>query len=378
VAWGIVRAVTIRLSIGLCAVLAGLAGCAPAPTPGEASSPEPSPSASPSPPVSASATPSVALEPSSAPAGWHRLRVADGPSPREDFTWTLTPNGSVGYLFGGRSADGSALGDLWTYDLETDRWREVNARGPAPRFGHNAAWVRGRGLVVFAGQAGAAFFNDLWAFDPAVERWRKLPGGGAVPVPRYGSCASVGPDGRLWISHGFTSEGSRFSDTRAYDFSVGAWTDETPAAEVPVERCLHACWWTDDGAFALYAGQTTGILALGDLWHLTPGRRPGTNAWSRVRFDREGMPPARQLYASTRWKSSTLVFGGLGVNGEYLDDLWVIEDDGVTERYGPTVPPPARSGAELLPDRARNRVLLFGGKDASGVRGDLWELRLPE
>ena len=47
-------------------------------------------------------------------------------------------------------------------------------------------------------------------------------------MARYGTCAAVAPDGRLWISHGFTADGVRFSDTRAYDFATGAWTDETP------------------------------------------------------------------------------------------------------------------------------------------------------
>ena len=94
-------------------------------------------------------------------------------------------------------------------------------RGPAARFGHEAAWVEDVGLVVFAGQAGATFFNDLWAYDPDADAWTELPGSGDVPVSRYGTCAAVGPDGRLWISHGFTSDGVRFSDTRAYDFELG-------------------------------------------------------------------------------------------------------------------------------------------------------------
>ena len=41
------------------------------------------------------------------------------------------------------------------------------ARGPAPRFGHEAVWIDGVGLVVWAGQAGpTSFFDDLWAYDP--------------------------------------------------------------------------------------------------------------------------------------------------------------------------------------------------------------------
>ena len=160
-----------------------------------------------------------------------------------------------------------------------DRSRQSGPRpasATTPRGSTTWAWS------IFAGQSPTTFYNDLWAYDPAADRWRELPAGGDAPVARYGSCAAIGPDGRLWISHGFTSEGSRFADTRAYDFTTHDWSDETPAGERPVERCLHGCWWTDDGRLALYAGQTTGVPALGDLWQLTPGPRIGTNAWSEV------------------------------------------------------------------------------------------------
>ena len=73
----------------------------------------------------------------------------------------------------------------------------------------------------------------------------------------------------------------RFSDTRAYDFDAGRWTDETPDGAQPVVRCLHACWLTADGRLALYAGQTTGVRALGDLWALMKVNGPWSTASSR-------------------------------------------------------------------------------------------------
>jgi hypothetical protein len=316
-------------------------------------------------------------EASPSESGWQQVDVAGNlPAAREDHTMTVTPDGSTAYLFGGRTADGESLADLWALDLATDAWSRVPGNGPPARFGHNAAWVDGVGLVIFAGQSAAAFFNDLWAYDPAADAWSELPSGGDPPVARYGSCAAVGPDGRLWISHGFTSEGSRFADTRAYDFSVASWTDETPAAERPVKRCLHGCWWTDDGRLALYAGQTDGVPSLGDLWQLTPGPRPGTNAWSEVEPSNR-WPEARQLFAAVRWGHGTVVFGGQALNGDYLADAWLIEDGGGVARVRADRLPPGRAGAELVADPARGRVLLFGGRDADAAMDDLWQLELP-
>ncbi len=329
-----------------------------------------------SPPASPSGLPSETPVATPVDPTWSLL-PADGPRPaaREDHTWSVTPDGATAYLFGGR--DGSTVfGDLWAFDLSTDAWEQVDLpNGPPARFGHNAAWVDGVGLVLFAGQSGDDFFNDVWAFDPAANAWSLLPAGGAAPVPRYGSCAAVGPDGRLWISHGFTSEGARFADTWAYDFTVDAWTEETPGGEVPVNRCLHGCWWTDDGGLVLYAGTTTGITALGDLWRLSVGPRPGTNAWSRLSLT-GALPPDRNLYAVTPWGPGALVFGGQGLDGERLSDAWWLDDAGGDARLvtGAGAGPTARSGAELVADAQRGRVLLFGGTDGSAWFGDLWQL----
>jgi N-acetylneuraminic acid mutarotase len=224
---------------------------------------------------------------------------------------------------------------------------------------------------VWAGQAGPTkFFDDLWAYDPATNAWSRLPNDGAKPVARYGSCAAVGQDGRLWISHGFTEDGVRFSDTRAYHFSTGRWSDETPDADQPVVRCLHACWLTADGDLALYAGQTTGVRALGDLWRLTDG------TWTRLDED---LPPDRNLPAVTRHGDDAIVFGGLGLDGDYLRDVYRV--DGTTlafEQLRPEGPrPQARHGAALIDDPGRSRVLLFGGTGSGDAFDDTWELTLP-
>ena len=353
-------------SSGLVAIL--LAACSAPPTETGPSatitaSPAPTPSASTAAP---SVTPTATPEP--LPLAWGRLE-ADGPEAREDHTWTLDGAGEVAYLFGGR--DGATIfDDTWAFDLGADTWtRLAPPSAPPARFGHEAVWVDEIGLVVFAGQADPqTFFNDLWAYDPVANAWGELPAGGAIPIPRYGSCAAVGPDGRLWISHGFTEEQTRFFDTRAYDFVGGSWTDETPTdGPRPVERCLHGCWWTDSGELALYAGQTTGVVALDDRWILSDG------AWSRV----EGaLPPARNLYARARQGGGTIVFGGLALDETYLADLWLLEDGAVdAQAIEPAGdPPPGRAGAELIVDVGRSRALLFGGRGADGALADLWIL----
>ena len=355
-----------------------LVGCAPAgaspttaPSPTAAAESERAPaSLAPSDDVPSDDVPSAPLPSdtgSPTVARWAELDVGGGPAGREDHTWTLDGEGRTALLFGGR--DGATVhGDLWAYDLEADAWSRIEATGgPAPRFGHEAVWVDGIGLVVFAGQAGATFFNDLWAFDPGIGAWTQLPSTGAVPVARYGTCMAVGPDGRLWISHGFTSDGTRFAETRAWDPTSGAWTDETPAGDLPVNRCLHGCWWTGEGRLVLFGGQTTGVTALDDRWVLDD------EGWSRV----DGAQPTpRNLYARGRIGEATLVLGGQALDGTFHADGWWLLDGG-----GPAVPleadgtsPPGRAGAEVVVDGERDRLLLFGGRDADTTFADVWQL----
>ena len=364
---------------GLPAFLAGalLAACgAGTPTPTNTGAPTQTVGAQPSTPAPAppSVAPSTTVAPTPSGAAtpvpavaWTQLNQATaGPVAREDHTWTVM--GDTAYLFGGRTADGPA-NDLWAFNLTTDEWHVLRPTGPAPepRFGHTATAVPGVGLVIWSGQ-GDGFFDDIWAYDPAVDAWHQLPSLGDVPDARYGSCASLGPDGRLWISHGFTQDDGRFDDTRAYEFATGEWTDETPSGERPIKRCLHDCYWSDTGTLVLYGGQTTGVLALGDVWAYDPGQA----SWIQ---GAEPSAEARQLYSLAADGSDALIFGGSTLDRGYLSDAWRI--DAQSLELSPVAvegSPAARKGATLAADPARGRTLLFGGLNESGLLGDLWEL----
>lgn len=298
---------------------------------------------------------------------WKKLAQSRQPGAREDHTWTVDGDGTAAYLFGGRDG-GKAFDDLWRFDLATDTWKKLKppGKGPSARFGHSAVWVDGVGLVVFAGQRGADFFGDLWAYDPDTDRWKLLPARGEVPRERYGSCAIVGPDGRLWISHGFTFAG-RFDDTRAYNFNSERWASIAPDGRRPGERCLHDCFTSASGQLVLYGGQDNSNRALGDLWLMRPNR-----TWNR----RPAPPPkARRLYAVTEAGDHAFIFGGAGSDDAVLDDLWRVDRKTLefTRVRVPGASPSGRSAGTLITDLARGRLLLFGGK-AGTAKDDLWQL----
>jgi hypothetical protein len=320
--------------------------------------------------TSRTSTPAASVPMTPAVSGWREQAVATAPSAREDHTWTVDGDGAIAYLFGGRGA-GGPLNDLWAFDLGAAAWSEINITVdlpvPSPRFGHTATWVPNVGLVVWSGQGTAGFFDDIWAYDPDANAWRQLPSTGAVPPARYGSCASLGPDGELWISHGFTEDSGRFADTRSYSFSSGEWTDRTPHHGLPVERCLHDCFWSAIDQLVLYGGQTTGVPALGDVWAYDISSASWTEG-------PEPSAPARQLYAMANDGRTAFIFGGGSVERDFLDDTWKL--DSVTLELTPsddqTEAPPARSGAAIILDPASGAAWLSGGTNESGLLGDMW------
>lgn len=365
----LVAAVVAVLLLAACGGASATPSATPAtPTPAAPSSAaSPSIGASPSPAVPSPAAPSVGPRP--AALAWAPLSVAGAaPAAREDHTWTLEPASRAAWLFGGR--DGATVfDDLWRFDLATETWTRLDPDGPGPdgRFGHTATWVDGVGLVVWSGQGATRFFDDIWAYDPAANSWRRLPTAGAAPAARYGSCAALGPDGRLWISHGFTADSGRFADTQAYDFAAGRWTDETAPGRLAPIRCLHDCLWTPDGRLVIYAGQTTGTPAIGDLW-----TRGLTGEWTSV----SDGPPPRQLYAFAELGGTAYVFGGGSKDGGTLRDLWTL--DLATLAWTEASPsgdrPSGRSGSAFVADPVGSRLLLFGGKRGNVALGDTWEL----
>ena len=299
---------------------------------------------------------------------WRKITPDGGPAAREDHTWTVDADGRFAWLFGGRDGD-REFADLWRYDLAKDQWKRVSPKGKKPeaRFGHNAVWVDGLGMVVFAGQLGDDFFDDLWLFDPETRRWRELPAKGQVPKQRYGSCMVVGPDGRLWISHGFTTAG-RFDDTRAYNLKSERWAVITPDERKPGERCLHECFTSASGELVLYGGQDDGAFAVGDLGSMGKDR-----TWQQ---HDEPQAQWRRLYGVTEAGAYAYIFGGAGEDNAKLSDLWRVDRETLAfERVRVDGNhPAARSAGTLITDAERGRLLLFGGEATNGAKSDVWEL----
>ena len=360
----------------------------PTETPTVEPTPSPEPTATPPPPTATAAPePTATAQPTATPeptTGWTRLEPGGAlPEARRDHSLVSDEAGERVYLFGGRAGN-DPLGDLWVYDVAANGWQAIDAGGdgPSPRFGHNAIFDESQQLmVVFGGQAGPNFFNDLWVFDPVTSAWTEFEAGDAdgSPQPRYGAGGTVrGGGSGLFISHGFTSNG-RFDDTWLYNVQSGEWSEVSPASGArPEARCLvRIAVDPDRERLLLFGGQSNSAPYLGDLWAYNTTER----TWSEIETNN---PPPRNLYSLARnpIDGSLILFGGASADG-IRGDIWTLDvesDEWTVEVIDPEVSPlvPPRDSHDAVWLDAIGAMMVFGGRDESGMLNDLWTYRPPQ
>jgi N-acetylneuraminic acid mutarotase len=96
---------------------------------------------------------------------WKKVGM-DNPLPGRVYH-TVTVVGSCLYIFGGETADGVYLNDLWKYDIIANTWDEIKVQGevPKPRTGHSCV-VYKNCLYYFGGKISSIQErNELWRYN---------------------------------------------------------------------------------------------------------------------------------------------------------------------------------------------------------------------
>ncbi|MBI2689833.1 MAG: hypothetical protein HYX27_26300 [Acidobacteria bacterium] len=81
------------------------------------------------------------------------------------------------FLYGGcASGFGPCpLGDLWSFNLRTNQWKEVRgSTNPPPRQHYGIAFDETRRRAILFGGSGNEIYDDTWEFDPATLTWTQL------------------------------------------------------------------------------------------------------------------------------------------------------------------------------------------------------------
>ncbi len=124
--------------------------------------------------------------------GWKAIAPFPG-TPR--VTAAITSHQGKVYVFGGVDGQVHNLGDAWSYDPGTDRWRKL-ADPPVKRRGWGAV-ARGESIFLLGGY-GDAFSAEVYAYDPAADTYQAA---GTLPHP-IADAKFVTIGGKLYSSGG--------------------------------------------------------------------------------------------------------------------------------------------------------------------------------
>jgi hypothetical protein len=289
-------------------------------------------------------------------------------------------------LYGGASSFGTGtdLNDIWAYDLEANRWREIRPSvmpppaGPISAAGPMAYDSQSKRVIVF--QKG-----ETWAYDSERNTWENMrpsPAPPAAPDRRGTRMAYDAESDRIILFGGrdFTTAVT-YRDTWAYDFDSNTWTEMRPANSPSARHHFGMAYDSDHDRIIVFGGALGGDRR-GDTWAYDFNG----NTWTLLD---SGLGPSPRGFPGLVYDSCAqrlITFGGVGpgpgdlTNGEtwsyeYAANKWTQLDPGV----GPS----ARAwhwmvyvwkGSHEDCDDGRGRTLLFGGAATRFGPGtnDLW------
>jgi hypothetical protein len=271
------------------------------------------------------------------------------------------------------------LNDTWALSFSGNSgWSAITPTGgpPAVRFDHSTIYdpVRDR-MLVFGGVNAAFAFNDVWALSlSGTPTWSLLAPLGTPPVARFSHSAIYDPvRDRMLVFGGHDHFSTYFNDVWALSLAgTPTWTQIVPTGTPPVGR---------DGQSAIYDPVRDRMIVFGgsnglirnDSWALSLS---GSPAWTQL-APIENPLNHRTLHTAVYdpWRDRMVVFGG--TNGVYLNNVWALSLTG-TETWleqGPAgILPPTLVSAAGVYDPVRDRMVVFGGYDGTGLRNDAWAL----
>jgi hypothetical protein len=239
-------------------------------------------------------------------------------------------------------------------------------------------------LVLFGGfqttAATSGYSNEVWAYPLGADSaWVRHTPPGAGPSPRQGhAMVRASAADRLAMFGGLDAGGLR-QDLWLFDLTgnsgPGAWTLIAPAGPLPPARYQHAMAYDlARRRLIVFGGAGVNGTNLLDVWAYDFA----ANSWSNLTPAVPG-PVARRGSTMTydAPHDRMLVFGGQGA--ALLNDVWALSLAGTpawTSLTASGAPPAARAFHAAAYDPVGDALLVFGGNTASGLQNDVWRLSL--
>ncbi|KAG6473525.1 hypothetical protein ZIOFF_067442 [Zingiber officinale] len=166
------------------------------------------------------------------------------------------------FMFGGEDRKRNLLNDLYTLDLSTTMWEEIETKNasPAPRFDHSAAVYADQYILIFGDSSHSICFKDLHLLDLRTMEWSRPQTQGAYVTPRGGHASTIVEDNWYIVGGGDNISGA--TETIALNISKLVWSITTSVGKRDplASEGLSLCSAMLDGekviiAFGVYNGK---------------------------------------------------------------------------------------------------------------------------
>lgn len=214
--------------------------------------------------------------------GWRMIRPSNEggsasavrPSPRSYHAAFI--KGNKMFVHGGRHM-GKALGDMWSLDLDTYQWEEVEYGGclePTQRFGHVCCTGPEIGYaLLFGGRLGKGIFknkpeSDFWLIDLSTFIWTPVKLKGTYPIGRVGHRGCFIEKG-LFLFFGGYAYPNYLKDLFVFDMERRQcfFISDTREKNRPSSRRNHSLVYDSTSKFIhVFGGKSRKRGTFSDLW----------------------------------------------------------------------------------------------------------------
>ena len=288
-------------------------------------------------------------------ATWTEQSPAATPPTREGASMAYDPATGEMVLFGGE-ATAAFLDDTWTWNGTT--WTQLSpATSPPARYGASMAFDPATGdMVLFGGVDTSGLLDDTWTWDGST--WTEQSPATSPPA-RYAASMAYDPGTGNMVLFGGDNGSTYFGDTWTWDGTT--WTKQSPATPRPLAVGVDGLRPGDRGHGPLRRLQRVHCRRHLDLGrqHLD-GSVPGHLPLRPLRRLHGLRPSHRAVVPLRRKQRLREPQRHLDLGRHHLDE------------QSPATSPSPRIFASMAYDPATGDMVLFGGSSGATYRNDTW------
>ncbi len=190
---------------------------------------------------------------------WRELKAVPHPFTVFEQTMTYDPGTRRLVVYGGAEAPYLGSDQAWLFHVDTESWEVASTpSAPPARMSQSMVFDPVRRVSwIFGGGPYPSATSELWSFDAAARTWERVTPQGAVPSPRR--FAAMAYDSRhdivlLW--GGIRDDDTRYNDTWIFRPATRQWQQLSPAVKAPADtwNAEDLAYDPDNDVFVLHQG----------------------------------------------------------------------------------------------------------------------------